>query len=193
MKPVNKIITKEEFLLNKNYYYRLIKEGSIFVYPTDTIYGIGCNALDEKSVKKIRTIKERYKNPFSVIAPSPKWVKENLAVTKNAEEWLKKLPGPYTLIMKKKKKCVAESVTEGQGTLGIRVPKHWISKAVCEMDFPIVTTSVNKTGREFMTSIEDLDPEIKDEVDFVIDEGTKKANPSTIIFLDKEEVSVKKR
>ena len=73
---------------------------SIFIYPTDTIYGIGCNAEESKLVEKIREIKNRDKKPFSIIAPSIKWILENCETTE--KEISKYLPGPYTLILKKK-------------------------------------------------------------------------------------------
>ena len=185
-----RVLSKEEFEQEKDIIRTSLKENSpIFVYPTDTIYGIGCNALSKEAVGKIRKAKERIKNPFSVIAPSKEWIKENCIVNKNAEEWIAKLPGPYTLVLKIKKKCVAENVAPGLKSLGVRIPNHWFSNFVHEIGIPIVTTSANKAQQDFMTSLEDLDSDIACKVDFVIYEGEKKGKPSRIIDLtDKEKV-----
>ena len=72
-----RILTKEEFLLEKIQLFEEILDGAVFVYPTDTIYGIGCNATDEKAVRKLRELKGRPTNPFSVIVPSTEWILEN--------------------------------------------------------------------------------------------------------------------
>jgi tRNA threonylcarbamoyl adenosine modification protein (Sua5/YciO/YrdC/YwlC family) len=175
-----RILTKEEFIYNLELFSKKVIEGAIFIYPTDTIYGIGCSALNEESVKKIREIKNRPNNPFSVIAPSKEWIKNNCDVDN-----LDILPGPYTLIAKLKNSVVVKEVNLGQETLGVRIPDHWISNVVTKLKIPIVTTSVNKAGEQFMTSLEDLDEEIKGKVDFLIYEGKKKARPSKIIDLTK--------
>ena len=175
------IISKRE--LNKNISYK-IQKGAVFIYPTDTIYGMGCNALNAKSVIKIRQLKERYEKPFSIIAPSKRWIYTNCVINANAKKWLKKLPGPYTLILKvKNKKIIAREVTDGLDTVGIRIPKHWISSFVKKLGIPIVTTSVNKTTKPFMTTIENLDKDIKYNVNLIIYEGPKKGKPSTIVNL----------
>ena len=185
-----RVISKEEFEKQKDVIRtNLIENIPVFIYPTDTIYGIGCNALNKEAVEKIRSIKQRKNNPFSVIVPSKEWIDEHCIVNENAKDWVKRLPGPYTLILKTKKQCVAENVSPGLDTLGIRIPDHWFTNFVNEIDIPIISTSVNKSGTDFMTSLEDLDSEIKSKVDFIVYEGEKKARPSKIIDLtDKEEV-----
>ena len=97
------------------------------------------------------------------------------------------MPGPYTLILKTKKECVAKNVAPGLDTLGVRIPDNWFSNFVSEIDIPIVSTSVNKASEDFMTSLEDLDSEIKSMVDFIVYEGEKKGKPSRIIDLTDEE------
>ena len=122
----------DEFKQHAQDLAQFIKEGAIFIYPTDTIYGIGCNAEDEHAVGVLRSIKFRYKRPFSVIAPSKEWIKNNCEVPEKGEEWLAKLPGAYTLILKlKNKKCIAPSVTQEVDTLGVRIPDHWIKCKGC--------------------------------------------------------------
>lgn len=178
-----RILNFEELNLEKQSIIDSIINGAIFIYPTDTIYGIGCNAELSNSVKKIRKLKERAVNPFSVIAPSFDWIKENCIIAKKAEEWLEKLPGPYTLIFKLKNNCVAKEVNPSLKTLGIRIPNHWIRNIVAEAEVPIVTTSVNRANEDYMTSLEDLDPAIKGGIDFVLYEGKKEGKPSKIVDL----------
>src|SRR3989344_1033193 len=152
-----RILNFEELNLEKQSIIDSIVNGAVFIHPTDTIYGIGCNAELSKAVKKVRKLKARAANPFSVIAPSLDWINESCIITKQAQEWLEKLPGPYTLIFRLKKKCVAKEVNPGLDTFGVRIPSHWIRKLVAEADVPVVTTSVNKANEDYMTSIEDLE------------------------------------
>ena len=98
-----------------------IIEGKIFIYPTDTIYGIGCNALNKKSVNKIKKLKGRDKDkPLSIIAPSKKWIKENCIID---VDLIKYLPGPYTIVLKKKDSNFLKHVSN-TSTIGIRIPKN---------------------------------------------------------------------
>ncbi|MFH1275780.1 MAG: L-threonylcarbamoyladenylate synthase [Candidatus Woesearchaeota archaeon] len=177
------ILTKTEVLMRKKEIVQKIQDGSVFIYPTDTIYGIGCNALNEKSVDRIRKLKERVDNPFSVIAPSIEWMKEVCDEPK-CNEWVDKLPGPYTFIVRlKEKSVIAKNVNLNKETLGIRYPNHWIRELVKEVGVPIVTTSVNKAGRPFMTDLKNIDKDIEQGVDFIISEGEIQASPSKLVNL----------
>jgi tRNA threonylcarbamoyl adenosine modification protein (Sua5/YciO/YrdC/YwlC family) len=169
-------------------------ENTVFIHPTDTIYGLGCNATDKQLVQKIRDIKKRQDLPFSIIAPSKKWIYQNCNVTRQGSQWVEKLPGPYTLILKlKNKNAIASNVNNDMPTLGVRIPKHWFSEVVYELGFPVVTTSANISGDDFMTSVDNLNNDIKHKVDFILYEGEKKANPSQLIDLTKEKISITKR
>jgi len=183
---MHEVITREEAELKREELKRRIRDGAVFIYPTDTIYGIGCNALDSNAVRKVRELKGRPNTPFSIIAPSREWVEEHCHVHKRANKWVKKLPGPLTLILKAKKAAVAPEVAPGIDTIGVRAPKHWFTKIVEELNIPIVTTSANKVGKMFMRSLDDLDSEIKMRVDFIIYEGEKKGRPSNIVHLEEE-------
>jgi L-threonylcarbamoyladenylate synthase len=184
------ILTEKEFLMRKKEISKKILAGAIFIYPTDTIYGIGCNATNEEAVAKVRSVKERADAPFSVWAPSIEWIKENCQVSlEQKEKYLSLLPGPYTLILKTKPGCnIAKNVHPGNGSLGVRMPEHKLGKFFEELGVPIVTTSVNKSGKTFMTSSENIDPEIENKVEFMIYEGENKGRPSKIINLVKDEV-----
>ena len=182
------IITKEQFQESPEYKKKIL-EGAVFIYPTDTIYGIGCDATNDKSVKRIREIKKREKNPFSVIAPSKEWIYTNFEISPEADDCIQKLPGPYTLILKMKTQVVSKHVSTK--TLGIRIPNHWCTQIAELSKKPIVTTSANIAGKKFMTSTDDLDPSIK--VDFILSEGELNGHPSTLVDLTGEKAVIQKR
>jgi L-threonylcarbamoyladenylate synthase len=172
-----RIITKEEFWTG---HVDDVRNGKVFIYPTDTVYGIGCDATNPAAVKKARRIKKT-KHPFSVIAPSKSWILKNCKLGSEAKRWLAKLPGPYTLILTMKRKCVAPEVSFGK-SLGIRIPNYWTKEIARRLDMPIITTSANISGK----------PTIKDKsgmkghciaADFFIDAGVIDGKPSTIVDL----------
>ena len=179
------VLSKEEIIMRNEEVKAKIADGIVFIHPTDTIYGLGCDATNADAVAKIRSLKKREDDPFSVIAPSKKWIKENCEVNEEAETWLKKLPGPYTFIMKmKNKEAIADNVNPGISTVGVRIPNHWVKDVVKDLGIPIVTTSANQTGKDFMTSMDNLDPEIKKGLDFAVYEGEKKGRPSKLVHLE---------
>ncbi len=189
-----RVLNREEVQLKSLQIRDEILDGAVFIHPTDTIYGLGCDATNDEAVKKIREIKERFKRPFSVVAPSKEWIKENCEITKEADEWLEKLPGPYTLILKLKNKgAVSKDANMGMDTIGIRIPEHWISHVASAIGVPIITTSANKIDEDYMTSLDDLNSEIKAKVDFIMYEGEKHGRPSKLVHLEGEEVKIKER
>ncbi|MBI2133982.1 Sua5/YciO/YrdC/YwlC family protein [Candidatus Woesearchaeota archaeon] len=188
------IINRQEISLRKHEFFERIMNGSIFIHPTDTIYGLGCTATNDDAVIKLRKLKQRASMPFSVIAPSKKWIMENCIVSKKGEGWLRELPGPFTLLLKlSNPMAVSNEVNLSSDTLGVRLPRHWFGKVVEAVGVPVVTTSANVSGADFMTSIDDLDSRIALGVDFAVYEGEKKGKPSTIINLINEDVKIIER
>ena len=188
-----KIRNKQQFLKEKDHILREIKQGAIIIYPTDTIYGIGCDATNSLSVKKIRELKGRFEKPFSIIAPSKRWIMRNCNIKREQKQFLEKLPGPYTLILQLKKNVVSSQVTLGLETIGVRIPRHWFSEVVRELNIPFVTSSVNKAGEQYMTSLENGKRNIIQKVNYIIYEGEKRGKPSVIIDVTKEQVEYKQR
>jgi len=160
-----------------------IKSGKIFIYPTDTIYGLGCNAEDEKAVEKIKALKKRDKDkPLSVIAPSFDWIKEHCIVDVELEKYL---PGPYTIILKKKNLDFLKHVSSTDA-LGVRIPDNDFTLKIQEADVPFITTSVNVGNQPFAKEISEISKEILDNVDVVVDIGKLSGRPSTLIIKGKE-------
>jgi L-threonylcarbamoyladenylate synthase len=159
-----------------------ILSGKIFIYPTDTIYGIGCDATNVKGVEKIREIKKRDAKPLSVIAPSFTWIENNFIIDFDIKKYL---PGPYTLLLKKKDIDFLKHVSEND-RVGVRIPKNDFCFLVQESGVPFVITSVNLSGEPFAKSISEIKKEIIDSVDCVIDIGELNRNLSTLIIDGKE-------
>jgi L-threonylcarbamoyladenylate synthase len=158
-----------------------IIEGKIFVYPTDTVYGIGCNALIPDAVEKIREIKGRDNKPFSVIAPSEEWVLNHFNT--NLEFISQYLPGKYTLILEKKDSSYLQHLS-AEKTIGIRIPKHPFTEVIKRAGAPFITTSANISGKPPASEIRDIPQTILNRVDLVIDGGKLDGTPSTLIFPD---------
>ena len=164
----------------------MIKSGKVIIYPTDTVYGLGCNALIQSSVERIKLIKAREKEkPLSVIAPSKEWIRENLITDKIDID--KYLPGPYTLVLWKKDKNFLNYVSSSD-TLGVRIPNNDFAELVAKAGVPFITTSVNFAGEKPAASLFEIKTEILDNVDIALDGGTLPGTPSTIIMPNGEEL-----
>lgn len=161
--------------------FDVISQGGIIVYPTDTVYGIGCDATNQEAVKHVRNAKQRPDKPMSVIAPSQEWMTEYFHVDDAVEDALENLPGPYTYILRVKQRVVADNVAPGRDSLGIRRPDHWITRLVERLGKPIVTTSANISGEPTAYTIEELPEAFTEHVDTAIDEGRLDGSASTII------------
>ncbi len=196
------VINKDELLNFKRKFTKKMKD-SVFIYPTDSIYGIGCDATNSELVDKVRKLKKSNLQPFSIIAPSKEWVEENCYISEDQKGYFDSLgskidingsPHCFTLILRlKNKNAVAHNVTQGNGTIGVRIPDNWFSSIVSELGVPIVSTSANPTGENFMTSLDDLSSSIKKGVELVVYEGEKRGAPSTIINLASEEIKILER
>jgi tRNA threonylcarbamoyl adenosine modification protein (Sua5/YciO/YrdC/YwlC family) len=177
--------------INKREVVKRIKQGVLFIYPTDTVYGLGCNALKQGSVQLIKEIKYRDEKPFSIIAPNKQWIYKNLEVTN--KRFIQKLPGPYTYVLKIKKRAVARNVNPKLDTLGIRMPDHPFTELVKKSGVPFITTSVNYPGKKPARNIKDIPKKILNKVDIILDDGFLHNYPSTIIDLTGEMPRIIKR
>jgi tRNA threonylcarbamoyl adenosine modification protein (Sua5/YciO/YrdC/YwlC family) len=163
----------------------VLKEGGIIVYPTDTVYGIGCRLSNKKGIDKINDVKKGPDKPRSIMLSDLKDISMYAHVDNNAFRLIRKLlPGPYTIIMPSTK-LVPKIMQSNRKTIGIRIPDHWFCEMLIpELGEPIVTTSIpiGMAGRH-------VDPlEIEDSlghvVDLIIDSGILPDEPSTVISLE---------
>lgn len=160
-----------------------ITKGKIFIYPTDTIYGIGCDGTNIKAVNKIKEIKQREADkPLSIIAPSINWINKNLIVDCDLDKYL---PGPYTIILKKKNPKFLSHVSNTD-SLGVSIPDHEFTRMIQKSGLPFVTTSVNLSGEPFIKEIPEISHDILEHIDHIIDYGPLTGNPSKLIINGKE-------
>lgn len=169
-----------------------LKQGGVIAYPTDTIYGLGCDIFNKKGVKKIYQIKQRDpRKPFSFICADLSDVANYAQVSNFAFKIMKRyLPGPYTFVLEASR-IVPDTLTTRQKTVGIRIPDNAIALAIVhELGHPIVTTSANLSGEEAHCNPDLIEEEIGKQLDMVIDGGILLGEPSTVISLIDDQVEV---
>ncbi len=151
-----------------------IKEGKIVLFPTETVYGIGANALDEKAVNKIFEAKGRASdNPLIVHICNLDMLNDLVQEVGEIEEKLinKFWPGPLTIIFNRKE-CIPNNVTAGLDTVGIRMPSNSFARKLIEFaGLPIAAPSANISGKPSGTKIEDIIDELDGKVDYILDAG----------------------
>lgn len=145
---------------------RLIKEGEIVVFPTETVYGLGADATNEEAVKKIFAVKNRPSdNPFIVHVPSIEAIDKVAYINEDAKRLFEAFsPGPITIVLPKKS-SVPQSVTAGLDTVGIRIPAHpmalqLLDKCNCPIAAPSANTSKRVSPTKACYAMEDLSGKI---------------------------------
>lgn len=173
---------------------RIIVNGGIGIYPTETVYGIGANGLNDESVKRIYEVKERpLDKPISLLV-SGKDMIEKIAKDITDIEWKiidSFFPGPITIILKKKE-CVPDIVVSGGDTVGVRMPEEDITlKLIEQAGVPLATPSANITGKKSGTNYEEIIKDFDGKVDFFIDNGPSRiGKPSTIVKVVNGEITI---
>jgi len=163
-----------------------LRKGAVICYPTDTVYGIGCDMFNQKAIKRIYQIKKRPAHqPFSFMCSSLKNVSSYCHVSNAGYRIMKKdLPGPYTFILPAAKLVPKIMITK-QKTVGIRVPENNICLALVEaLGNPIVNTSaiLNPDDPPISQAFE-LEERIGKLVDIIIDGGQLYPEPSSVVSL----------
>lgn len=167
----------------------ILRNGGVIIYPTDTLYGLGCDIHNSRALERICRIKgiKMKKSNFSFICNDLSHLSEYTAPIENSTFRLlkKTLPGPFTFILKASA-TVAKLFKNNKKTVGIRVPDTQIAQMlVKELGRPILSTTLNtKEAEDFLeyyTDPEDIYEEYKHQVDLVIDGGYGHQNPSTVV------------
>ena len=164
-----------------------LRAGGVVLYPTDTLYGLGADALSDEAVAKVKRIKRRdERKPIHTIVADMKMVERYAVMNKTARLLAKHLwPGPLTLILEKKA-SVHSGIARGLETFGVRIPDNEFCLALArEFGKPYTGTSANKSGYTPMRSIADILAQLGDaacEIGIVVDAGDLPSSaPSSVI------------
>ena len=172
---------------------KYLRQGGVICYPTDTVYGIGCDIFNQKAVKRIYRIKQRSKDkPFSFMCADLKDLSKYCLVSNTAYRLMKKnLPGAYTFILPTLK-IVPKIMTSKQKTVGIRVPDNAICRALIEeLGNPILTSSAVVGDDEGpMTEAFEIEDRLGNQLDAIIDGGPVYPAPSSVVSLINDDVEI---
>jgi len=165
---------------------KVILNGGILVYPTDTIYGFGINAKNLDAINNLNLIKNR-KGPISVIAEDKKKASNWINLPQNEmKAALEHLKARTTIIYPVKKNIVDNKILGPNSTLGIRVPDHPFCTSLSNYcNVPITTTSVNRAGDSPKLNVDEILNSFKSEVDLIIEDGELISSASKIYVYGK--------
>ena len=170
--------------------YEVIAKGGIILYPTDTVWGIGCDATNEEAVKKIYALKQREETKSMIVLMNGDRMLHSVfhSIPEVAWQILDLSEKPTTLILDQPKN-VAKNIIASDNTLGMRLVKEpFCFKLMERMKRPLVSTSANISGEPTPQSFKEISPAIINGVDYVVQLHHDKVNgkPSTIIKLTQE-------
>lgn len=163
----------------------IMNAGGVIVYPTETLYGIGAHALNPGAVKRVREVKKRGDGkPILVIVSGAQMVPDLVReVSVEASILMSAFwPGPLTLVFRASA-VVPDEITQGTGSVGIRVPSHEFCLAlVRECGFPVTSTSANISGEDPPRRVADIKIALNEGVDLFVDGGELPSRlPSTVV------------
>ena len=170
-----------------------LNNDKIVVFPTETVYGIGGNALKVDVINKLFQAKKRdYGKPISLLVGSIDKIKNVAYVNENGEKVINKfMPGAITIVLKKKNN-INDLVTAGKNTVGIRIPNHNIALTILnKVDYPLATSSANISGDNNIADFNEIVSDLKDYVDiFIKGNISNDLIASTVVELNDGKVNI---
>src|SRR6056297_2356054 len=166
-----------------------IRDGELVAYPTETVYGLGADALSETAVERVFAAKGRSRDkPVSLGVPDVESALAYVRATDREERFMREfLPGPVTVLCEKRE-AVPDVLTSGRSRVGVRVPDHEVALALLSEVAPVTSTSANVSGRPSATRADDVDDEIRDAAAVVLDGGETGGTGSTVVNVASGEI-----
>lgn len=171
----------------------VINNGGLVITPTDTIYGIMADALNEDVIRRVFEVKRRpFNKPLLLLMDSFEMVESYTEELSEKERELmnKFWPGLVTFILKKNDK-VSDLITSGNDTVGIRIPDNKdLLEIIKRLKRPVISTSANITGTEVITSTKLLEKDLIDNIDYIYDGGEVNNTSSSIVKVDNNKINI---
>lgn len=171
----------------------ILKKGGIIVYPTDTVYGLGCMITNKQGIDKINQIKTS-KKPKSIMFSDIKEVSQYAKVNNEAFRLMRLLlPGPYTFILPATR-LVPKLLQRDRKAVGVRIPDHWFCRAIVETaGEPIITTSIPLSDELIHVDPLEIEAQFGHMVNIIVDSGILPDIPSTILSLETDTLEIIRR
>lgn len=164
---------------------RILKSGGIIIFPTDTVWGVGCVFDNPMSIQKLYKIKKRGKGkPTSLLIPDTSWVgKLSVSSNKGLHDLTERFwPGALTIVVRAREGLVPKEILGGDGTVGLRLPNHHnLLKLLSLVGRPILGPSANFAGEKPPVKLQDIDPKFVSMADLVFVAKEGKGVPSTVV------------
>lgn len=174
---------------------QLLNDGGVLIYPTDTVYAIGCHALKERAVERICKLKgiDPQKKDLSIICHDMKQISEYAKVDNEAFKLMKQnIPGPFTFVLPTNNRL--PKIFRGRKEVGIRVPDNNIVCEICRLlEAPLMTTSLpydETDDIEYLTTPELIEEKWGEKVDMIINGGIGGITPGSVVSLMDGEVEI---
>jgi len=163
--------------------------GDLVVYPTETVYGLGANALDANAVERVFEAKGRDRDkPISLAVPDAEAALEYTAPTARERRFMHEfLPGPVTVLVDRKE-MVPDILTAGSDRVGVRVPDHELALDLLEAFYPITATSANVSGTGSVRDLDELGEQVRAAAAVLLDGGTTPGGGSTVVDVEAGEI-----
>jgi len=151
---------------------KIVKNGGLVVYPTDTVYGLGCDPFNVVAVKRIFRVKGEREKPLPVLGSDIGYIQKIAQIRGRARKIADKFwPGPLTIVVPKKP-ALPDIVTYSMASVGVRIPNHPTAIQLINLcDGLLIGTSANKTGKKSPRTARESAEQLNNEVDVILDEG----------------------
>ena len=166
-----------------------IRRGDLVVYPTETVYGLGADALDPEAIDRVFEAKHRPRDrPISMALPEVSAIADYTCITSRERDFCEQfLPGPVTVLLERSDR-VPDALVAGQDRVGVRIPDHDTARTLARRTGPITATSANRSGEPSARRIDEVDPSIRRRA-VVLDEGETPGTESTVVDVEAGEIS----
>lgn len=171
----------------------ILEDGGLLIYPTDTVYGIGCNLYKKSALQKLYNLKKKSKfEPISIIVKDIQQASRYARISNFAFKIMRRcLPGPYTFILPSRGE-IPKIMLSKRKEVGIRIPDNEVCQALLEnAHFPLVNTSVNVGPAELLNDPDEIERRYFNMVDMMLDaDWLHDAEESTVVSLINDDIKI---